>query len=117
MVAHRRQWMPCWLPLSVAGQAINVLLDREAVEINQFFVKFIIFILNLWNVTSPNPFHSSQTQRLLAAGKGEMVHHGGDTCELCFASKKPSEREFFVHASRTDLGVSGDAKTKIIMPL
>ncbi len=36
---------------------------------------------------------------------GKMAHHGGDVCVVCvFASKKSSEREFFVLAG-THLGV------------
>ena len=36
--------------------------------------------------------------------RGKWLHHGGDVCVLCLASKKPSEREFFVPAE-TDLAV------------
>ena len=36
--------------------------------------------------------------------RGKQLHHGGDVYVLCLASKKPSEREFFVPAG-TDLAV------------
>ena len=36
--------------------------------------------------------------------RGKWLHHGGDVCVLCLASKKLSEREFLVPAG-TDLAV------------
>jgi hypothetical protein len=35
----------------------------------------------------------------------KTAHHGGDVCDVCFASKKSSEREFFVPAGM-HLGVN-----------
>ncbi len=36
--------------------------------------------------------------------RGKRLHHGGEFVCLCFASQKPTEREFFVRA-RTELSV------------
>ncbi len=76
----------------------------------------IIFSFSLSILIKPFDGNLGQPlpERLLGVGyacptkpcrwRGKRLHHGGELVCLCFASQKPSEREFFVRA-QTDLGV------------
>jgi hypothetical protein len=97
------------LDIIADGRRAIVVIDREAVEINIFSFSLLILI---------KPFDGDLGQplpeRLPGVGyarptkpcrwRGKRLHHGGEFVCLCFASQKPSKREFFVPAG-VDLGV------------
>ena len=82
------------------GGRVIAVIYREAVEINYFSYLLYNFMLNA----------SSNLLRRGSRGWGVFIHgnhaarreHGsswwGCLCDVCFASKKSSEREFFVPA-------------------
>jgi len=89
------------------GRAI-VVIDREGVEIYYFLIYFIDSAKTLRWRPCPTPCEEAPgmfVHKNQAAGGENGSIMVGMFVLLCLASKKPSEREFYVPAG-TDLGVN-----------
>jgi hypothetical protein len=93
------------------GQAIIVIdIEVEVVEINKITHLIYNLMLNPLKATSPNPFCKGSQgwggfrRKNHATGEANGSIMVGMFMCLCFASQKPSEREFFV-LTQMDLAV------------
>jgi len=105
MVAHRRQWMPFWLPLSTAGER----LLKFTVSSRNKLISLLIYslILNHLKVTLPNPFRRGARgwgtlgQQNHAAGGANSSIMVGMFVSCVLASQKPFSVSFSLPPERT----------------
>ena len=110
MVAHQQQWMP-FLATFVDGGPAIVIIYREVGRNKLFHPLICNLILNYLKATLPDPFRRGAQGwgTLGQQNHATVVENGSIMVGILFvscvlASKKSSEREFYVHAG-TDLAV------------
>jgi hypothetical protein len=104
MVARRRQWMPFWLSWPTAGGRAIIFIFRDADRNKLISYSLYKFILNPSTSATSNPLRrGSRGWGVFIYGNHAARRENGTSwwgclCDVCFASKKSSEREFFVPA-------------------
>jgi len=104
MAARRRQWMPFWLSWPTAGGRAIIFIFRDADRNKLISYSLYKFILNPSTSATSNPLRRGFRGWGVfiygnhAARRENGTSWWGCLCDVCFASKKSSEREFFVPA-------------------
>ena len=104
MAARRRQWMPFWLSWPTAGGRAIIFIFRDADRNKLISYSLYKFILNPSTSATSNPLRrGSRGWGVFIYGNHAARRENGTSwwgclCDVCFASKKSSEREFFVPA-------------------